>query len=92
MRRAVGDDVTGLYFGAVVKHNARDAASPLGSRITATTESVTVANDLRPKLAATTSSTRVGLNYIRQQYLDLAGRPIVIEQTETLYRVTLPLL
>lgn len=81
-----------LLIENAIKHNAVDAASPLVIRITATAESVTVANDLRPKLPASASSTHVGLNYIRQQYLDLAGRPIVIEQTETLYRVTLPLL
>lgn len=62
-----------LLIENAIKHNAVDAASPLVIRITATAESVTVANDLRPKLAATTSSTHVGLNYIRQQYLDLAA-------------------
>lgn len=81
-----------LLIENAIKHNAVDAASPLVIRIMATAESVTVANDLRPKLPASASSTHVGLNYIRQQYLDLAGRPIVIERTETQYRVTLPLL
>ena len=37
-------------------------------------------------------STHVGLNYIRQQYLDLADKPVAIVRTEAEYRITLPLL
>lgn len=81
-----------LLIENAIKHNAVDAAAPLEIRITVTTDSVTVTNNLRPKLSASASSTRVGLNYIRQQYLDLADRPIGICRTETEYRVTLPLL
>ena len=81
-----------LLIENAIKHNAVDAASPLVIRITATAESVTVANDLRPKLPASASSTHVGLNYIRQQYLDLMNKPITIVRTDTEYRITLPLL
>ena len=58
---------------------------------TAVAEAVTVSNNLQLKVSGTTS-TRVGLNYIRQQYLDLSGIPIGIRRTATEYCVTLPLL
>ena len=57
----------------------------------AVAEAVTVSNNLQLKVSGTTS-TRVGLNYIRQQYLDLSGIPIGIRRTDTEYCVTLPLL
>lgn len=81
-----------LLIENAIKHNAVDTSSPLEIRIAVTADSVTVTNNLRPKLSAPASSTHVGLNYIRQQYLDLADRPIGICHTETEYRVTLPLL
>ena len=81
-----------LLIENAIKHNAVDTSSPLEIRIAVTADSVTVTNNLRPKLSAPASSTHVGLNYIRQQYLDLANRPIGICRTETEYRVTLPLL
>lgn len=80
-----------LLIENAIKHNVVDARDPLVIRITATAEEVTVANNLRPKLS-TAPSTHVGQNYIRQQYLDLAGVPIGIRRSETDYCVTLPLL
>ncbi len=38
------------------------------------------------------ASTGVGLRNIRQQYLDTAGAPILVERTDTEFRVQLPLL
>ena len=38
------------------------------------------------------ASTGVGLRNIRRQYLDLSERPVVVEQTDTEFRVQLPLL
>lgn len=80
-----------LLIENAIKHNAVDAGEPLVIRISATVEAVTVRNNLRPKTSAPLSM-RVGLNYIRQQYLDLSGIPIGVHRTETDYRVTLPLL
>jgi len=81
-----------LLIENAIKHNVVDVSSPLEIRITVSADSVTVTNNLRPKLSASASSTHVGLNYIRQQYVDLADRSIAICRTETEYRVTLPLL
>ena len=81
-----------LLIENAIKHNIVDAAAPLVIRIVAGADSVVVTNNLSPKFSTPGSSTRVGLNYIRQQYLDLANRPIGISCTETEYRVTIPLI
>lgn len=80
-----------LLIENAIKHNAVDPRTPLLIRITAAAGEVTVTNNLLPKVSAT-PSTRVGLNYIRQQYLDLSGIPIGVRRTDTEYCVTLPLL
>ena len=58
------------------KHNSVSPESPLVIKITADGGSLTVANNLRPRLSSDSSSTKVGLNYIRQQYFDLSGKMI----------------
>ena len=37
-------------------------------------------------------STKVGLNYIRQQYIDLSGKDIEVNDNGDTYSVSLPLL
>lgn len=78
-----------LLIENAIKHNSVGADRPLVIRIVA--EAVTVSNNLQLKVSGN-PSTRVGLNYIRQQYLDLSGIPIGIRRTDTEYCVTLPLL
>ena len=80
-----------LLIENAIKHNSVGADRPLVIRIVAGAGAVTVSNNLQLKVSGTTS-TRVGLNYIRQQYLDLSGIPIGIRCTDTEYCVTLPLL
>lgn len=80
-----------LLIENAIKHNAVGPERPLVICIEATNETVTVTNNLQPKVSAV-SSTRVGLNYIRQQYLDLSGISIGIDRTDAQYCVTLPLL
>ena len=80
-----------LLNETAIKHNSVGADRPLVIRIVAGAGAVTVSNNLQLKVSGTTS-TRVGLNYIRQQYLDLSGIPIGIRRTDTEYCVTLPLL
>lgn len=91
LQRSVVPCSVQLLIENAIKHNTVDAASPLVIRIAAAAGELTVSNSLRPKLTAS-PSTRVGLNYIRQQYLDLAGIPISVLRTDGEYRVTLPLL
>ena len=80
-----------LLIENAIKHNSVVADRPLVIRIVAVAEAVTVSNNLQLKVSGN-PSTRVGLNYIRQQYLDLSGIPIGIRRTDTEYCVTLPLL
>lgn len=80
-----------LLVENAIKHNAVDAAEPLTIRIEASADRVSVSNNLRPRLSAA-PSTHVWLEYIRRQYLDLAGVSIEIRRTAENYCVTLPLL
>lgn len=80
-----------LLVENAIKHNIVDATEPLTIRIEAAADRVSVSNNLRPRLSAA-PSTHVGLEYIRRQYLDLAGVPIEIRRTAESYCVTLPLL
>lgn len=80
-----------LLIENAIKHNTVGADRPLVIRIVAMGEAVTVSNNLQLKISET-PSTRVGLNYIRQQYLDLSGIRIGVRRTDAEYCVTLPLL
>ena len=86
--RLVGDDHARLTDGLIGLIEARPLVN---LEAYAVAEAVTVSNNLQLKVSGN-PSTRVGLNYIRQQYLDLSGIPIGIRRTDTEYCVTLPLL
>ena len=43
-------------------------------------------------MASSEESTKVGLNYIRQQYIDLSGNDIEVTDDGKTYSVSLPLL
>ncbi len=73
------------------KHNAISEDNPLIINIAANNQQIIVTNNLVPKMTPATS-TGLGLKYIKQMYLDLTNKPINIEQTEAMYKVTLPLI
>ena len=75
-----------------LKHNQVSPDNPLCIHIVASGQKITVTNNKSPKLAASEDSTKVGLNYIRQQYIDLSGNDIEINDDESEYSVSLPLL
>lgn len=75
-----------------LKHNQVSPDNPLCIHIVANGQKITVKNNKSPKLAASEDSTKVGLNYIRQQYIDLSGNDIEINDDEAEYSVSLPLL
>lgn len=74
-----------------VKHNVVEADKPLMIKIYIEGERLVVVNNLQPRLT-TTASTRVGLKYIRKQYLDIMGQSIMVEQIGNNYSVSLPLI
>ena len=73
-----------------IKHNQVGGKEPLVIRITTDGEALTVTNNLRPKLNGS-ESTKVGLNYLREQYRYLYGKNVETYSDNTQYRVSIPL-
>ena len=80
-----------LLIENATKHNAVSPDNPLTVRVEIKDDNVRVSNNLVPKMTKS-PSTGLGQKYIRQLYVDLSGKNIEIEQTDTEYCVTLPLL
>ena len=80
-----------LLIENATKHNAVSEETPLRISVKVENESVSVKNNLSPKITSI-QSTGLGQTYIRQLYQDLSGKQIKIEKNETDYCVTLPLL
>ena len=80
-----------LLLENATKHNAVSMDNVLTISIKASGDSITVTNNIVPKVTRT-ASTGLGQNYIRQMYKDLTGKQIEIVKTEESYSVTLPLL
>ena len=91
MRRHVVPCSLQLLIENATKHNVVSPEKPLRILIETSGDRLTVSNNLQLRLHVP-SSTGVGLSNIRQQYLDLAGRPIAVEQSDAAFRVQLPLL
>ena len=80
-----------LLIENATKHNTVSVENPLIINVVSDGVQVKVSNNVIPKVTST-PSTGLGQKYIRQQYLDLSGKSILIEKTEEEYCVTLPLL
>lgn len=91
LRRSVVPCSIQLLVENAIKHNIASKETPLEITISADSHSITISNNINPKLSSV-HSTKVGQNYIRQQYLDLTGRHIEIQSDSRNYRVTLPLI
>lgn len=91
LRRYVVPCCLQLLIENATKHNVVSPEQPLRIRIEASGDRLAVSNNLQLRLNAP-ASTGVGLRNIRQQYLDAAGAPILVERTDTEFRVQLPLL
>jgi hypothetical protein len=74
-----------------LKHNAFSLEKPLKLELRLENGCLSVTNNLNPK-TFTKASTGIGLQYIRNQYRDLAGAEIKVEKTEDQFKVTLPIL
>ena len=74
-----------------IKHNTVSEVNVLVIRITSDGKTVTVTNNIIPKLSGSVS-TGIGLANIRQQYMDLNGSRIEISDTGGFYRVSIPLI
>lgn len=80
-----------LLIENATKHNAVNPEKPLIIDIKASGDSITVTNNIIPKVTMA-PSTGLGQKYIRQMYLDITGKQIEIVKTEESYSVTLPLI
>lgn len=80
-----------LLIENATKHNAVNIENPLTIKVVADKTSVRVTNNINPKFGRI-ESTGLGLKYLRQQYLDVCGKNIVIEHTDAAFSVTLPLI
>lgn len=80
-----------LLIENATKHNIVSSEQPLVVTIRDEADTLIVTNNLQPRISRQ-ASTGKGLKNIRQQYLDLSDRTILVEQTETHFTVQLPLL
>ncbi len=80
-----------LLLENAIKHNAFSASDPLTIELSTDGKSISLSNTLRPK-AYTRPSTGIGLQYIRNQYRDIAGAEIDVKKTDSHFKVTLPIL
>ena len=80
-----------LLIENATKHNAVNTETPLIIKVEANGEYVCVSNNIVPKYGKV-ESIGLGQKYLRQQYLDLSGKHINIEQSKEEFKVTLPLI
>ena len=80
-----------LLIENATKHNAVTSENPLTIQIRIVGDRLLVSNNMIPKVTRV-ESTGLGQKYIRQQYMDLSGKTIEIENDGKNYSVTLPLM
>jgi LytS/YehU family sensor histidine kinase len=80
-----------LLIENAFKHNVVHSESPLRIEIIFSDSHIVVRNNRQPKLSQT-DSTNLGLKSLSQQYRNIAGVDIAIEQSDKSYEVILPLL
>ena len=80
-----------LLIENAMKHNAVSQDNPLRINIHTTKSSVVVSNNRIPKLTPPRSAG-LGQKYLRQRYKDIAGKSIIVRESEERYTVILPLL
>lgn len=80
-----------LLLENAIKHNAISPENPLIVSVSTDGKSITMRNTRIPKVS-TRPSTGIGLQYIRNQYRDLADTEITVTQTLDSFAVTVPIL
>lgn len=80
-----------LLVENATKHNAITTKNPLTINLFIDGDYIVVSNNIIPKETSQPSTGR-GLTYISQQYLDKAGKDIIIVQDKESYTVKLPLI
>ena len=80
-----------LLVENATKHNIVSAERPLTIKITIEEEYIVVKNHLQLRTHGQ-PSTRLGLENIRRQYLDITRRDIVVQKTDNKFIVKLPII
>jgi LytS/YehU family sensor histidine kinase len=80
-----------LLVENAIKHNIVSASKPLKITIKADADTVTVSNNLQPKLVPE-AGTHTGLSNIRNRYAYLTDKQVVINQTADSFNIQIPLL
>lgn len=80
-----------LLIENATKHNAVNTQNPLIVNVDIENGTACVSNNIIPKVTQV-QSNGLGQKYIRQQYMDLSGKTIKIDNDSNRYCVTLPLL
>ncbi len=81
-----------LLIENATKHNIVSSEQPLRISLKINGDKLVVENNVQPRMSRRTTSTQLGLKNLSLQYLDIAHREIVVEQSEHLFRVELPLI
>lgn len=74
-----------------IKHNIVSESKPLKIRIYKINDLLVVENSLQSK-ESIKDSTGVGLNNIKNRYLLISNREVIVEKTDHIFRVQLPIL
>ena len=80
-----------LLLENATKHNAIGPEKPLTVALTTDGKSLTVTNNRIPRVS-TSPSSGIGLQYVRNQYRDIAGAEIKVTETADSFVVTIPIL
>ena len=91
LRRSVIPGSVQLLVENATKHNAVSPDKPLKVSISSDGETLTVTNNLIPRLTPSQSSG-LGLNYIKEQYRERSPQGVEVTSTGERYTVKLPLL
>ena len=80
-----------LLVENAIKHNAISPDKPLVITARSDRQSVTLSNNRIPKVTPV-RNTGIGLQYIRNQFRDIAGKEIFITETDDSFSVTIPII
>jgi len=80
-----------LLLENAIKHNAIGPENPLRVVLSSDGTNLTVWNNRVPKVSAAPSSG-IGLQYVRNQYRDIAGKEIQVVETSDSFAVSIPIL
>lgn len=80
-----------LLLENAIKHNAIGPENPLRVVLSSDGTNLTVWNNRVPKVSAAPSSG-IGLQYVRNQYRDIAGKEIQVVETPDSFAVSIPIL